>query len=110
GVMDAFALLRRGPMHRVVRASRELGADRMDTTVGPFRVEVIEGLKTLRVVLDDNEHGLAFDLTWEGTIPATLEPPHHLRAQERVVFDSRRIAQTGRWTGAIVVDGETIEA
>jgi hypothetical protein len=110
GVMDAFAVLRRGHVHKVVRASRELGNDRMDTTVGPFRVEVIEGLKRLRVVLDENEHGLAFDLTWEGTIPATLEPPHYLRWQERVVFDSRRLAQTGRWTGTITVDGETIEA
>ncbi|HET9973598.1 MAG TPA: hypothetical protein VFQ68_35575, partial [Streptosporangiaceae bacterium] len=33
GVTDAFALLRRGPLHRVVRASRELGADRMNTQI-----------------------------------------------------------------------------
>ncbi len=52
GVTDAFALARHGRTHRVVRASRELGADRMDTSVGPFRVEVIEGLKKLRVVLE----------------------------------------------------------
>ncbi|MFI0353898.1 hypothetical protein [Actinomadura sp. 9N407] len=109
GVMDAFAVARRGPAHKVVRASRELGDDRMDTRVGPFRVEVLEGLKRLRVVLDDNEHGLSFDLTWEGAIPATLEPPHYLRWQERVVFDSRRLAQTGRWTGSVVIDGERIE-
>ena len=110
GVMDAFAVVRRGTVHKVVRASRELGNDRMDTRVGPFRVEVVEGLKRLRVVLDDNEHGLSFDLTWEGSIPATLEPPHYLRWQERVMFDSRRLAQTGCWTGTITVDGETIEA
>ncbi|MQY06951.1 hypothetical protein [Actinomadura macrotermitis] len=109
GVTDAFAVIRRGPLHRVVRASRELGADRMDTGVGPFRVTVLEGLKRLRVRLDDNEHGLSFDLAWEGTIPAQLEPPHYLRWQERVVFDSRRLAQTGRWTGHITLDGERIE-
>ncbi|MFD0692090.1 hypothetical protein [Actinomadura fibrosa] len=108
GVMDAFAVVRRGPLHKVVRASRELGTDRMNTTVGPFRVDVIEGLKRLRVVLDDTEHGLSFDLLWEGAIPATLEPPHYLRWQERVMFDSRRLAQTGRWTGTITVDGESI--
>jgi hypothetical protein len=27
---------------------------------------VIEGLKTLRVVLEPNPHGLDFDLTWQG--------------------------------------------
>jgi hypothetical protein len=36
GVTDAFALARHDTTNRVVRASRELGADRTDTTVGPF--------------------------------------------------------------------------
>ncbi len=43
-VQDAFACVSRGGRHRVVRASRELG-DRMDTTVGPFRVEVVKPLE-----------------------------------------------------------------
>lgn len=107
GVTDAFALLRHKSLHRVVRASRELGADRMDTRVGPFKVEVIEGLKRLRVILEPNEYNLSFDLTWEGSIPAQVEPRHFIRWQERVTFDSRRIAQTGRWTGSITPDGET---
>ena len=37
GVQDAFAVVRRGNKHHVVRSSRELGADRMDTSVGPLR-------------------------------------------------------------------------
>jgi hypothetical protein len=101
GVTDAFALARHGDVHRVVRASRELGADRMDTSVGPFKVEVIEGLRRLRVVLAPNEHGLEFDLTWEGVTPAQAEPQHYIRQQERVIFDSFRLAQTGRWTGRV---------
>ena len=109
GVTDAFAVLRRGSTHKVVRASRELGLDRMDTRVGPFRVEVLEGLKRLRVTLAENEYGLAFDLTWEGSIPAQAEPQHYIRWQERVIFDSKRLAQTGRWTGSITVDAETVE-
>jgi hypothetical protein len=108
GVTDAFALLRHGPQHRVVRASRELGADRMNTQVGPFGIEVLEGLKRLRVVLRPNEFGLSFDLTWDGTIPPQVEPQHFIRAQERVVFDSKRMAQPGRWAGSITVDGETL--
>jgi hypothetical protein len=101
GVTDAFALARHGDAHRVVRASRELGADRMNTTVGPFRVEVIEGLRKLRVILEANEHDLDFDLTFEGSIPAHAEPRHFIRARERVIFDSVRLAQTGRWTGYV---------
>ncbi|MFI6485368.1 hypothetical protein ACIBH1_46185 [Nonomuraea sp. NPDC050663] len=108
GVTDAFACVRHGDVHRVVRASRELGEDRMDTSVGPFRVEVIEGLKRLRVVLDDNQHELSFDLSWEGTVPATLEPRHFVRWQERVIFDSMRMAQTGRWSGHIRIGSTEI--
>jgi hypothetical protein len=109
GVTDGFALIRRGNMHRVVRASRELGADRMDTTVGPLRAEVIEGLKKLRVVLEPNEYGFDFDLTWRGVIPAQLEPRHFIRWQERAIFDSVRLAQTGTWQGHINVDGSSID-
>ena len=108
GVQDAFACVRRGDKHRVVRASRELG-DRMDTTVGPFRVEVIEGLKKVRVVLEPNEHGIAYDLTWEGAIPAFLEPRQFIRKYGRVYFDTMRFAQTGYWTGALEVGGERID-
>src|SRR5579859_561826 len=72
GVTDAFAAIVHKGVHRVVRASRELGRDRGDTSVGPFRVEVLEPLQKLRVVLeDDPERDLAFDLTWTGSIPAT---------------------------------------
>ncbi|MHB8450281.1 MAG: hypothetical protein ACYDAQ_07530 [Mycobacteriales bacterium] len=109
GVSDAFAALYRDGEQRVVRASRELGADRMDTSVGPFRVEVVEGLRRLRVVLEENEWGLEFDLRWDGAIPATLEPRHYLRLLERVVFDSVRLAQTGCWTGTIGLDGQRFD-
>src|SRR6476646_9186624 len=49
GVTDAFAAVVYRGVHRVVRASRELGADRGDTRVGPFHVEVLEPLSRLRV-------------------------------------------------------------
>src|ERR1700686_2546766 len=42
-VQDAYALVRRGSLHRVVRASRTLCTDRMDLSVGPFHIEVLEG-------------------------------------------------------------------
>lgn len=107
GVVDAFAIVATGGRQHVVRASRELGADRMDTSAGPFRVEVLEGLRRLRIVLEPNEWDLDFDLTFEGAIPATREPRHHVRQQERVVFDSVRLAQTGRWSGRLRVAGKT---
>ena len=70
---------------------------------------MLEGLKRVRYVLDENEHGLAFDLTWEGAIPAVLEAPQFIRQHDRVTFDTQRFAQTGCWSGTIVVGDETFE-
>jgi hypothetical protein len=110
GVQDAFALVRRGDEHRVVRASRELGLDRMDTSVGPFRVEVIEGLRTLRCTLDAAAHGIAYDLTWTAYVPAFQEPPHVVRnANGRAYIDACRLAQLGSWSGWLDVDGERFD-
>jgi hypothetical protein len=105
-VQDAFVSVTHAGRHHVVRASRELG-DRMDTSVGPFRVEVVEGLKRLRFVLEPTEHTVACDLVWEGAIPAFLEPRQYIRKHGRVLFDTMRLAQTGCWTGTLTVDGKT---
>lgn len=105
GVQDAFFTVRHDEQHRVVRASRELGDDRADTRVGPLRVEVQEGLRRLRVVVEPNEWGLEADLVWEGSVPPHREPQHVIRSHGRVVFDGCRLAQTGSWSGRLAVDG-----
>jgi len=107
GTQDAFACVRRGDKHRVVRASKRLD-DRMDTSVGPFRVEIVEPLQKVRYVLEPTEHEVAFDLMWDGAIPAFQEPRQHIRKFGRVLFDTMRFAQTGCWTGTLEVAGETI--
>ncbi len=68
GVVDCFAVARHGDDQIVFRASKALGADRADTTVGPMRVEVLDGLQRLRVTLDPGkrvktllERGLDFE-------------------------------------------------
>lgn len=110
GVQDAFALVRRGNEHRVVRASRELGLDRLDTTVGPFAIEVVEGLKVLRCTLDAPEHGLAYDLTGTGFVPAFQEPTHlDHDANGRAFLHACRLAQLGSWSGWLEVDGNRYE-
>ena len=51
GVIDAFACVRRGDHQHAVRMSDALGDDRIDQQVGPYRIEVVEPLQGLRVVL-----------------------------------------------------------
>jgi hypothetical protein len=108
GVQDAFACVTRRGGHHVVRASRVLG-DRMDTSVGPFRVEVIEGLRRVRFSLAPTEHSIACDLTWQGAIPAFLEPRQYVRKYGRVLFDTMRFAQTGYWSGTLTVGEDPLE-
>lgn len=108
GVQDAFACVQRGDTYRVVRASRELD-DRMDTSVGPFRIEIIEPLKQLRFILEENEHGISADLHWRASIPAVEEAGQFIRRKGRVFFDTSRFAQTGHWEGSLRVGDETFE-
>ncbi|GAB93885.1 hypothetical protein [Gordonia rhizosphera] len=109
GVTDCFAVIRYHDEHIVVRASRALGADRSDLRVGPFTIEILEGLRRLRVALDPGHGDLAFDLTFTATGPAALEPRHFQRQMERVFFDTQRFVQTGAWSGTLTVDGRDFE-
>ena len=95
GVTDAFITVSIGTEQHTVRASRELGSDRMDTSVGPLSVEVIEGLRTLRIRCDDNEWGISADLTFTGSVAALEEPRTFVRRYGRVIQDVTRYAQVG---------------
>ncbi|MGP0031084.1 MAG: hypothetical protein ACLPVF_11335 [Acidimicrobiales bacterium] len=106
GVVDAFIDVRRGGEQHIVRASKPL-SDRSDLSVGPVRIEVIEPLRRLRVVVEPTEHSVAMDVTWDGQIPAMVEPRQYLRSKGKVVFDTQRLAQTGSWSGTLSVGGET---
>jgi hypothetical protein len=96
GTTDAFVSIAHGDTHTVVRASRELGANRQETRVGPLGVEVIEGLRKLRIWCEPNEWGVAFDLVFDGAGPALEEP----RTFQRMSHATRRWAAgraASRW-------------
>src|ERR1700730_1535836 len=57
GVIDAYATVRRGNRQWAVRASGARPEDRIEQEVGPYRIEVIEPLERLRVVLDHDTVG-----------------------------------------------------
>jgi hypothetical protein len=105
-VTDAFAVCTADGTHRVVRSSRELGDDRGDLGVGPLRLEVLQGMRRLRLLCDPAEdYGLRFDLTWEAESSPVAEPRQWSRQAGRVLVDSMRLGQVGRWTGQLNVAG-----
>tara|TARA_Y100000768_G_scaffold369179_1_gene333823 strand:- start:93 stop:1196 length:1104 start_codon:yes stop_codon:yes gene_type:complete len=98
GVTDAFIAVGTKDKHHVVRASRPL-QDRSDLKVGPISIEILDPLKSLRVKCEPNEWGVDLDVTWTASHHPLEEPRQYLRREGKVVFDTMRFAQLGRWEG-----------
>jgi hypothetical protein len=103
GVVDAYVLARRGDQQYAVRFSDALEERSLEQRVGPYRIEVVEPLRTLRLICDSNF--IEFDLTWSGSFPPVLEQPHTLLTGSRVTLDATRFAQAGSWRGTLNIDG-----
>jgi hypothetical protein len=110
GVMDAFAtVVVENKTQYILRASRALDGDRMNTKVGPIGVEIVEPLRRTRVYAEPNEHGLSFDMTFDGLTFPFQEPHFHRRAGSRTVMDYTRMTQNGRWTGTLTAGDRTFD-
>jgi hypothetical protein len=108
GVIDGYATVRRGDREVAVRTSDALGDDRMEQQVGPLRIDVLEPLRRIRVRCDADEHGVAFDLTWEAAFPAVEEPRHVHRQGDRLILDACRFVQVGAWEGTLRIEGDEL--
>tara|TARA_B110000444_G_scaffold248561_1_gene272582 strand:- start:883 stop:1989 length:1107 start_codon:yes stop_codon:yes gene_type:complete len=108
GTTDAFVCVSIDDTQYVVRASRELDGDRIDTKVGPFGVEIVESLKQMRVWCDDNEHDVSFDLVFKGSSPVVEEPRTVIRRHRAIEMDVSRYTQAGTWSGKLNVAGKII--
>ena len=104
-VADAHVSIIRGGIQRCLHASRILGMERMELSVCPIRIEVIEPLQKLRVVLESAE-GLACDLTFEGRAFPIEEPRFVRRNGPRMFMDYTRLTQNVRVSGWTDVDGD----
>jgi hypothetical protein len=116
GVKDAFLLVARrgggrfggsGDTQTAVHLSDAIDSDRLNQCVNGYRVEVVEPLRKLRIILEETE-GIACDLTWEGLFEVVQEQRHVMRSGTKVTLDAQRFAQVGAWSGNLVIDGEEI--
>lgn len=108
GTKDAFVLVRRGDEQTALQFGDAIDDDRLNPRVGGMRIEVVEPLQKVRVVVEETE-GISAELTWDGSFPVVQELRHLLLAGVRPTLDAQRFAQVGSWTGRITVDGETID-
>ncbi|NWH08277.1 MAG: hypothetical protein HXY22_06465 [Alphaproteobacteria bacterium] len=108
-IIDAsFCVVLDGVQHNL-HASRILGMERMDTSVGPIVIDVIAPLQSLRVRVSDNEHGITADIVFHARCPAIEEPRFIYRSGPRTIMDYTRLTQNGSYEGWIAVKGKRIE-
>ena len=100
----AFVVVRNG-VETALHASRCLNMERMDISAGPIRIEVIEPLHSLRVIVDAPDKGIAADIVFTGRSAPIEEPRFIRRIGPRTVMDYTRLTQNGRYRGWIELDG-----
>lgn len=108
-VMDNYAVLSRGGKQRNLRASRQLLPFNDKVFAGPFSIEVVEPLKTLRLRLEKNDTDVEYDLTWNGSVEPALEGNHFEVNRGRVTHQISRYVQTGQLSGTIRCGDEKID-
>jgi hypothetical protein len=104
-VMEGFVALAHEGVQRNLRLSRTLLPDSFQTCVGPLSVEVIRPLRELRLILDDNDSGVTFDITWTATMEPVLEGRFFQVSRARATYDAIRYVQHGRASGVMAAPG-----
>lgn len=108
-VADAhFSVLDRDGVQHCVHASRILNMERMDLSVGPISIEVIEPLKTLRLRVNLTD-GIGADIVCEGRASPCEEPRFTRRIGPRTLMDVTRFTQNVRWRGVVEAPGARFE-
>lgn len=107
-VMDAaFSFIVDGRQHNLL-SSRAMRMERMDTQVGPIRVEVVEPLHKLALYLDEPTQDIQGELIFTSRVPVHEEPRFTRRVGTQLVMDSTRLTQNGTWTGELNFQGRRV--
>jgi hypothetical protein len=109
-VMDcALSIVRTDGTQDSFRASRRFRGDRMDMQVGPLTLQIVDPMRTVRVVIAKNKTKITADLTFEARGPARDEPLDFIRYGVRTIAKMTRFTQFGMWSGHIAVAGKRQE-
>jgi hypothetical protein len=109
GIMDCgFSLVRDGVQY-AFHASRRAPLEPSEIQVGPFRIDIIEPMKSLRVTLDDNETGLACQLDWIPRTASFAEGHQRTIRDSPIQMHATRFNQFGFWQGEIRYAGQSLQ-
>jgi hypothetical protein len=107
-VMDGFAGITIGSTQHNFRASRHAWPNPLETAIGPLHIEVIEGFRRHRLLLEPNDSGLSFELEFIGTMNPHEEEPHFRRRAGRITEDMARLQQLGAYSGWLRIGNREI--
>lgn len=105
-IMEAFAVATVGGTQYNFRASRQINRAPLQTLIGPLSFTIVDPFKHHRVELNSNDSEITFDLNFFGTTQPNDEGHHFRRSRGRVIEDSSRFAQSGRFSGWIEIAGK----
>jgi hypothetical protein len=108
-VLDGFVCLRHADRQHNVRVSRRLRPDMEHLGAGPLRIEIIEPLQSVRLVLDENEVGITLDLTCHTSNVPYMGPIEVRQLGGRQLSQRATYEITGEAAGWVEVDGERVE-
>jgi hypothetical protein len=103
-VADAHFSVIRNHTQYCLHVSRLLNMERMDLQAGPIRIDVLEPLQKLRLIVEEYE-GISANLTFTGRAFPVEEPRFTRRIGPRMFMDYTRMTQNGRWEGWIEIEG-----
>ena len=104
-IADASFCVVRDGVQICLHGSRWLELERMDLTVGPIAIEVVEPLRQLVLRVAAAEQGVAAEIMFEARAFPVEEPRFIRRHGPRAFMDYTRLTQNGRYSGWIEVDG-----
>ena len=109
GILDGgVSLVIDGEQH-AFHCSRRAGSEPSEIEIGPFKIDILEPMKSLRVTVDDNETGFSGELLWIPRTANFAEAHQHAYHGVRATMEATRFNQFGRWQGELRYDGRTLK-
>jgi hypothetical protein len=108
-VLDGFICLRHDGRQHNIRLSRRLRPDISTIGVGPLRLEIVEPLEVVRLILEDNEQDISLDLRCRTVGVPYMGPIEITRVDGRLMSERATYEIAGRCSGWVEVAGKRIE-
>ncbi|WP_448624269.1 hypothetical protein [Geodermatophilus sp. URMC 64] len=108
-VLDGFVCIRHEGRQHNIRLSRRLRPRMEELSVGPLRIELLQPMRALRLVLEDNEFGIALDITCRGSTVPYEGPVEVTRVDGRLVGERLTYELTGKAEGWVRVGSTRID-